>query len=402
MTDTPFPMRGDLAKREPGWVKQWQDKKIYQRIRKAAAGRPKFILHDGPPYANGDIHLGHAVNKILKDMVVKSRTMAGFDAPYVPGWDCHGMPIEIQIEKLYGKNLPTAEVLQKARAYALEQIDRQRAGFIRLGVLGEWENPYMTMAYGNEADELRALGKLLEKGYVYRGLKPVNWCFDCGSALAEAEVEYQDKRDPAIDVGFPFAEPEQVAAAFGLPSLPTTNGFIVIWTTTPWTIPSNQALNVNPEVTYALVQAEREGQPLLLILAQDLVEATLQRYKLEGSVIATTLGEKLGGLRFKHPLHAHDPFYDRTSPVYLADYVTTDSGTGDGTVTQAAGYGAEYNGTNTTSGGALSTTFQPIAASSGTTDGDVLTLIERAKVTAVQAAASDYTDTLTIVAAGRF
>ncbi|WP_027865238.1 isoleucine--tRNA ligase [Massilia alkalitolerans] len=339
MTDTPFPMRGDLAKREPGWVKQWQDKKIYQRIRKAAAGRPKFILHDGPPYANGDIHLGHAVNKILKDMVVKSRTMAGFDAPYVPGWDCHGMPIEIQIEKQFGKNLPTAEVLQKARAYALEQIDRQRAGFIRLGVLGEWENPYMTMAYGNEADELRALGKLLEKGYVYRGLKPVNWCFDCGSALAEAEVEYQDKRDPAIDVGFPFAEPEKVAAAFGLAQLPTTNGFIVIWTTTPWTIPSNQALNANPEVTYALVQAERDGQPLLLILAQDLVEATLQRYKLEGRIIATTLGASLASLRFKHPLHAQDPFYDRTSPVYLADYVTTDSGTG--VVHSAPAYGLE-------------------------------------------------------------
>ncbi|MGI4842095.1 MAG: isoleucine--tRNA ligase [Janthinobacterium lividum] len=339
MTDTPFPMRGDLAKREPGWVKQWQDKKIYQRIRKAAAGRPKFILHDGPPYANGDIHLGHAVNKILKDMVVKSRTMAGFDAPYVPGWDCHGMPIEIQIEKQFGKNLPTAEVLQKARAYALEQIDRQRAGFIRLGVLGEWENPYMTMAFGNEADELRALGKLLEKGYVYRGLKPVNWCFDCGSALAEAEVEYQDKRDPAIDVGFPFAEPEKVAAAFGLPQLPTTNGFIVIWTTTPWTIPSNQALNANPEVTYALVQAERDGAPLLLILAQDLVEASLQRYKLEGSVIATAPGAKLEGIRFKHPLHAQDPFYDRTSPVYLADYVTVDSGTG--VVHSAPAYGLE-------------------------------------------------------------
>ena len=339
MTDTPFPMRGDLAKREPGWVKQWQEKKIYQRIRKAASGRPKFILHDGPPYANGDIHLGHAVNKILKDMVVKSRTMAGFDAPYVPGWDCHGMPIEIQIEKQFGKNMPTAEVLQKARAYALEQIDRQRAGFIRLGVLGEWENPYMTMAYGNEADELRALGKLLEKGYVYRGLKPVNWCFDCGSALAEAEVEYQDKRDPAIDVGFPFAEPEKVAAAFGLAQLPATLGFIVIWTTTPWTIPSNQALNANPEVTYALVQAERDGQALLLILAQDLVEATLQRYKLEGAIIATTLGAKLDGIRFKHPLHAQDPFYDRTSPVYLADYVTTDSGTG--VVHSAPAYGLE-------------------------------------------------------------
>jgi isoleucyl-tRNA synthetase len=339
MPDTAFPMRGDLAKREPGWVKQWQDKQIYHRIRKAAAGRPKFVLHDGPPYANGDIHLGHAVNKILKDMVVKSRTMAGFDAPYVPGWDCHGMPIEIQIEKLFGKNLPTAEVLQKARAYALEQIDRQRAGFIRLGVLGEWENPYMTMAFGNEADELRALGKLLEKGYVYRGLKPVNWCFDCGSALAEAEVEYQDKRDPAIDVGFPFAEPDKLAAAFGLPQLPAGDGFIVIWTTTPWTIPSNQALNVHAEVTYALVLAERDGKPLLLILAQDLVESCLQRYKLEGKVIATTVGEALAGIRFRHPLHAADPFYDRYSPVYLADYVTTESGTG--VVHSAPAYGLE-------------------------------------------------------------
>ncbi|GAB3418159.1 isoleucine--tRNA ligase [Massilia agilis] len=339
MPDTAFPMRGDLAKREPGWVKQWQDKKIYQRIRKAAAGRPKFVLHDGPPYANGDIHLGHAVNKILKDMVVKSRTIAGFDAPYVPGWDCHGMPIEIQIEKLYGKNLPTAEVLQKARAYAIEQIDRQRAGFIRLGVLGQWENPYMTMAHGNEADELRALGKLLDKGYVYRGLKPVNWCFDCGSALAEAEVEYQDKRDPAIDVGFPFAEPEKLAAAFALPKLPQWDGYIVIWTTTPWTIPSNQALNVHPEVTYALVQAERDGKPILLILAEDLVQSCLERYKLEGQVIATTVGEALAGIRFKHPLNQADKFYDRTSPVYLADYVTTDSGTG--VVHSAPAYGIE-------------------------------------------------------------
>jgi isoleucyl-tRNA synthetase len=339
MTDTPFPMRGDLAKREPGWVKQWQDKKIYERVRKARAGRPKFILHDGPPYANGDIHLGHAVNKILKDMVVKSRGMAGFDAPYVPGWDCHGMPIEIQIEKLYGKNLPTAEVLTKARAYALEQVDRQRAGFIRLGILGEWDNPYLTMAYSNEADELRALGTLLDKGYVYRGLKPVNWCFDCGSALAEAEVEYQDKRDPAIDVGFPFAEPARLAAAFGLEALPAGDGFIVIWTTTPWTIPSNQALNVNPEVTYALVETARDGKPLLLILAADLVESCLQRYKLEGRVVATCQGEALGGIAFHHPLYKQDAFYDRLSPLYLADYVTTETGTG--VVHSAPAYGLD-------------------------------------------------------------
>ncbi len=339
MTDTPFPMRGDLAKREPQWVKQWQDKKIYEKIREAAKGRPKFILHDGPPYANGDIHLGHAVNKILKDIVVKSQTLAGFDAPYVPGWDCHGMPIEIQIEKLHGKNLPTADVLTKARAYATEQVERQKKDFIRLGILGEWDNPYLTMAYGNEADELRALGTLLEKGYVYRGLKPVNWCFDCGSALAEAEVEYQDKRDPAIDVGFPFAEPAKVAAAFSLPALPTENGFVVIWTTTPWTIPSNQALNVHPELQYALVETSRDEKPLLLILAADLVEACLARYKLEGKVIATCAGAALEGIRFKHPLASQDAGYDRTSPVYLADYVAADSGTG--IVHSAPAYGIE-------------------------------------------------------------
>jgi len=339
MTETTFPMRGDMAKREPGWVQQWQEKKIYERVRKAAAGRPKFILHDGPPYANGDIHIGHAVNKILKDMVVKARSFAGYDAPYVPGWDCHGMPIEIQIEKQFGKNLPTGEVLEKARAYAKEQVERQRKDFIRLGVLGEWDNPYLTMNYSNEADELRALGKLLEKGYVYRGLKPVNWCFDCGSALAEAEVEYQEKRDPAIDVGFKFTEFDKLAAAFNLPKLPTENGFIVIWTTTPWTIPSNQALNVNAEVIYSLVQTERDGQPLLLILAQDLVESCLARYKLEGATIATCHGAALGGISFRHPLHASDAFFDRLSPMYLAEYVTTESGTG--VVHSAPAYGLD-------------------------------------------------------------
>jgi len=339
MTETAFPMRGDLAKREPQWVKQWQDTKLYQRIRQASAGRPKFILHDGPPYANGEIHLGHAVNKILKDMIVKARNMAGFDAQYVPGWDCHGMPIEIQIEKKYGKNLPVAEVQAKARAYANEQIELQKKDFIRLGVLGEWDNPYKTMNFSNEADELRALGTILEKGYVYRGLKPVNWCFDCGSALAEAEVEYQDKRDPAIDVGFPFAEPDKIAKAFGLDKLPTDKGYIVIWTTTPWTIPSNQALNVHPEFDYALVQTERNGEPLLLILANDLVEANLQRYGLQGKVIATTKGEALSLIAFHHPLATADRGYDRLSPIYLGDYVTADSGTG--IVHSAPAYGIE-------------------------------------------------------------
>jgi len=339
MTETTFPMRGDLPKREPQWVSQWQSKKVYERIRKASAGRPKFILHDGPPYANGEIHLGHAVNKILKDMIVKARNMAGFDAQYVPGWDCHGMPIEIQIEKKYGKNLPVAEVQAKARAYADEQIALQKKDFIRLGILGEWDNPYKTMNFSNEADELRVLGTIMEKGYVYRGLKPVNWCFDCGSALAEAEVEYQDKRDPAIDVGFAFAEPDKIAKAFGLAQLPTENGYIVIWTTTPWTIPSNQALNVHPEFDYALVQTERNGAPLLLILANELVEANLQRYGLQGKVIATTKGEALALISFKHPLASADAGYDRLSPIYLGDYVTADSGTG--VVHSAPAYGIE-------------------------------------------------------------
>ena len=339
MTETPFPMRGDLAKREPKWVKEWQEKNIYQRIRKASAGRPKFILHDGPPYANGDIHIGHAVNKILKDMIIKARSMAGFDAPYVPGWDCHGMPIEIQIEKLFGKNLPVNEVQSKARAYAEEQILRQKADFIRLGVLGEWDNPYKTMNFSNEADELRALGQLLEKGYVYRGLKPVNWCFDCGSALAEAEVEYENKRDPSIDVGFPFAENDKLAAAFKLDKLPHDRGFCVIWTTTPWTIPSNQALNMHPEITYALVETSRDGAPLLLIMAQDLVESSLAKYELEGKVIATCLGAALSEIKFKHPFAALDAGYDRFSPVYMGDYVTLDSGTG--VVHSAPAYGIE-------------------------------------------------------------
>jgi isoleucyl-tRNA synthetase len=342
MTETAFPMRGDLAKREPQWVAQWQEKKLYQRIRKASAGRPKFILHDGPPYANGDIHIGHAVNKILKDMIVKTRQFDGFDAQYVPGWDCHGMPIEIQIEKQYGKHLPTADVLAKSRAYASEQVARQKKDFIRLGVLADWENPYLTMNYGNEADEIRALGTILEKGFVYRGLKPVNWCFDCGSALAEAEVEYQDKRDPAIDVGFAFAEPARIAAAFGLPKLPTDKGYAVIWTTTPWTIPSNQALNMHPEFSYALVETVRNGEALLLILAEELVASCLQRFGLEGTVLATCKGEALSLINFHHPLATADAGYDRLSPVYLGDYVTLETGTG--IVHSAPAYGVEDYG----------------------------------------------------------
>jgi isoleucyl-tRNA synthetase len=329
LPDTPFPMRGNLAKREPRWVQEWQEKKVYEAIRAASKGRPKFILHDGPPYANGNIHLGHAINKILKDIIVKSRNMAGFDAVYVPGWDCHGMPIEREIEKQHGKNLQVEKTQSLCRAYATMQIEQQKKDFRRLGVLGDWDRPYLTMAYGNEADEIRALGKILEKGYVYRGLKPVNWCFDCGSALAEAEVEYADRTDYAIDVGFAFAEPEKIAAAFGLPELPTDKGWIVIWTTTPWTIPGNQALNAHPAHVYNLVETERG----LLILAADLQDACLARYGLAGKVLASCKGQALELIGFRHP------FYERLAPVYLGEYVTLDTGTG--IVHSAPAYGVE-------------------------------------------------------------
>jgi isoleucyl-tRNA synthetase len=334
LTDTPFPMRGDLAKREPKWVAEWTEKKLYHAIRaKAKAeGRPQWVLHDGPPYANGDIHIGHAVNKVLKDIVVKSKLMAGYDAPYVPGWDCHGMPIEIQIEKKYGKGLPPQEVQAKSRAYATEQIEKQKKDFMRLGVLGEWENPYTTMNPRNEADEIRALRKIYDAGYVFRGLKPVNWCFDCGSALAEAEVEYQDKTDIAVDVGFAFAENDKLAKAFGLAKLPHDKGYLVIWTTTPWTLPSNQALNLHPEFDYALVETTDAARPLLL-LAQERVETCLASWGMQGKVIATCKGAALDHVSFHHP------FYDRLSPVYLGDYVTLDTGTG--IVHSAPAYGIE-------------------------------------------------------------
>jgi isoleucyl-tRNA synthetase len=320
LPDTPFPMRGDLAKREPGWVKEWQDKKIYQRIREARRGRPKFLLHDGPPYANADIHIGHAFNKILKDLIVKARGMNGFDAPYVPGWDCHGMPIEIEIEKRDGRGLSTLEVQARSRAYATLQIELQKKGFMRLGILGDWDHPYTTMNPGNEAEEVRTLARIMREGYVYRGLRPVNWCFDCGSALAEAEVEYRDRIDTAIDVGFPFVDEyrDAIAKAFGLAALPDVPGFILIWTTAPWTLPGNQALNVHPDFQYALVKTERG----LVILAAECVERCLASYGLSGTVLGTCLGEALYHLEFRHPLYA------RNSPVLVADFVTLEQGTG--------------------------------------------------------------------------
>jgi isoleucyl-tRNA synthetase len=354
LPDTPFPMRGDLAKREPLMLEAWRKRNLYQRIREASRGRPRFVLHDGPPYANGDIHIGHAVNKILKDIIVKAQSLSGFDAPYVPGWDCHGMPIEVQIEKEHGKNLPPRETQRLARAYASEQVERQKKDFQRLGVLGDWDRPYLTMDYRNEADEIRALGVLLERGYIYRGLKPVNWCFDCGSALAEAEVEYEDRKDPAVDVGFAFAQPDKLARIFGLARLPDKPGFAVIWTTTPWTLPANQALNVHPEYDYALVETEDK----LLIVAQEIfmrpaqsrgalegvqlapgysdgrLLALAKRYGIrEWRLLGTAKGAALEGIEFRHP------FYERAAPVYLGDYVTLDTGTG--IVHSAPAYGVE-------------------------------------------------------------
>jgi isoleucyl-tRNA synthetase len=334
LPDTPFPMRGDLTKREPAWVQEWETQGTYQRLRDARCNRPKFVLHDGPPYANGQLHIGHAVNKVLKDMIVKSRQLANFDARYVPGWDCHGLPIENQIEKTFGRKLPRAEVQAKSRAYATEQIAQQMADFKRLGVLGDWEHPYRTMDFGNEADEIRALKRVMERGFVYRGLKPVYWCFDCGSSLAEFEIEYQDKASQTVDVGFLCAEPDRLAAAFGLPSL-AKQAFAVIWTTTAWTIPANQALNLNPALEYSLVDTERG----LLLLASALVDKCLARYALEGKVVATALGDKLGGLNFHHPLAHVDKGYDRLSPVYLADYATAEDGTG--IVHSSPAYGVE-------------------------------------------------------------
>ena len=340
LPDTPFPMRGDLPKREPGWVQEWEDKGIYKKLRDVRAGKPRFVLHDGPPYANGQIHMGHAVNKILKDMIVKARQLKGMDAVYVPGWDCHGLPIENQIEKTFGRNLSRDEVQAKSRAYATEQIALQKEDFKRLGVLGEWDNPYLTMNPDNEADEIRALKRIMERGFVYRGLKPVYWCFDCASSLAEFEIEYADKKSQTLDVAFKAHDPALLAAAFGLPSL-DKDAFAVIWTTTAWTIPANQALNLNPALNYALVDTERG----LLVLAESLVEMCMTRYALDGKVLAVTLGENLGGLEFEHPFYdvadsgQGTYSYRRLSPVFLADYATADDGTG--LVHSSPAYGVE-------------------------------------------------------------
>jgi isoleucyl-tRNA synthetase len=324
LPDTPFPMRGDLAKREPLMLQKWKEQKRYERIRAASKGRPKFILHDGPPYANGEIHLGHAVNKVLKDIIVKSKTLAGFDAPYVPGWDCHGLPIELQVEKKHGKAIPPAQFRELCREYAAQQIEKQKKDFIRLGIQGDWDHPYLTMDFRAEADIIRSLGKIFERGYLYQGRKPVNWCLDCQSALAEAEVEYEDKVSPAIDVGFEVKDKLAVGKAFGV-SLPgDARVYAVIWTTTPWTLPANQAVSVHPEFQYDLIKTPRG----YLILSYDLASACLLRYQLEGNndrgngIAATCLGSALEGLPLQHP------FQDRVVPIICGEHVTQEAGTG--------------------------------------------------------------------------
>jgi isoleucyl-tRNA synthetase len=345
LPDTTFPMRGDLPKREPAWVKSWNEDGLYKKLREHRQGAPLFVLHDGPPYANGKLHIGHALNKVLKDMIVKSKQLGGFDAQYIPGWDCHGLPIENAIEKLHGRNLSRDDMQAKSRAYATEQIEQQREDFKRLGVLGDWERPYKTMNPANEAGQIRAFKRVIERGFVYRGLKPVYWCFDCGSSLAEFEIEYADKKSDTLDVAFEANDTSALAAAFGLKELPggsaaTKKAFAVIWTTTAWTIPANQALNAHPELDYALVDTQRG----VLLLAASLVEKCLERYKLDGKVIATAKGEALRGLVFRHPLYDAEAStgafsYKRLSPLYLADYVT--AGDGTGIVHSAPAYGVD-------------------------------------------------------------
>jgi isoleucyl-tRNA synthetase len=332
LPETAFPMKADLARREPDVQKFWEEQNIYGRLREVARGRPTFILHDGPPYANGTIHLGHSINKVLKDVVVKARTLDGYDAPYVPGWDCHGLPIEHQIEKARGKEvkgLGPREFRQACREYAMSQVEVQRVDFKRLGVMGEWDRPYMTMQAFYEAEQLRAFAQILRNGHVYKGLKPVHWCLDCRSALAEAEVEYEDRVSPAIDVRFAVQDVADLAKRFGVAAA-RAPASIVIWTTTPWTLPANQAVSAGPEVRYELIDTGAE----LLVLAKDLVAAVLQRAGVkEFKRVGEVAGSALEGLQLAHP------FYDRTVPVVLGDHVTLDAGTG--LVHTAPGHGHE-------------------------------------------------------------
>lgn len=325
LPETAFPMRGNLAQREPKMLQGWQKMDLYQKIREVSAGRDKFILHDGPPYANGDIHIGHSVNKILKDIIIKSKTMNGFDAPYVPGWDCHGLPIEHKVETKHGKagvKLSHKDFRQKCRDYAARQVEGQKKDFIRLGVLGDWDNPYLTMNFDTEANIIRALGKIVENGHLVKGFKPVYWSVVGGSALAEAEVEYQDKTSTAIDVRFTPVDQDGFLAKFeGLEG--EGEASVVIWTTTPWTLPSNQAVSLGGELDYVLVQLDLGLGAERILLAEGLVEDAMKRYGVEDySIVGRCQGQALEKFELQHP------FYERTVPVILGDHVTLDAGTG--------------------------------------------------------------------------
>ncbi|WP_370426021.1 isoleucine--tRNA ligase [Pantoea vagans] len=332
LPETGFPMRGDLAKREPGMLQRWYADNLYGIIREAKKGKKTFILHDGPPYANGSIHIGHSVNKILKDIIVKSKGMAGYDSPYVPGWDCHGLPIEHKVEQMIGKpgeKVSAAEFRAACRKYAAEQVEGQKADFIRLGVLGDWDRPYLTMDFGTEANIIRALGKIIGNGHLHKGAKPVHWCLDCRSALAEAEVEYYDKTSPSIDVMFNAIDADTVRQAFGVAQV---NGPIslVIWTTTPWTLPANRAISLHPEFEYQLIQIEGRA----LILAKELVESVMKRAGVsEWQVLGECKGAALELQKFQHPFLAIE------SLVVLGDHVTLDAGTG--AVHTAPGHGPD-------------------------------------------------------------
>nr|WP_244755931.1 isoleucine--tRNA ligase [Pseudoxanthomonas helianthi] len=332
-------MRGDLPKREPETLKRWYDADLYAQLRANAKGRPLFVLHDGPPYANGAIHLGHAVNKILKDVIVKSRYLAGFDAPYVPGWDCHGLPIEIAVEKKFGKvgtKLDAAQFRQKCREFAEEQIEVQRKDFKRLGVLGDWDNPYKTLNFRFEADEIRALAKVVANGHLVRGAKPVYWCFDCGSALAEAEIEYQDKQSPAIDVAYAARDAKALAAAFDASVPADVEVAVPIWTTTPWTLPASLAVSLGADLDYVLVEGPaRDGKRRWLVLAEALAQKALQRYGVAEVVVhGSAKGAALEGLLLSHPFYP-----EREIPVILGEHVSAEDGTG--AVHTAPGHGQE-------------------------------------------------------------
>lgn len=336
---TDFPMRGNLANREPEMLKKWQAMDLYGQIRARQSGKNTFILHDGPPYANGDIHIGHAVNKILKDIIVKARSLSDYDAPFIPGWDCHGLPIELMVEKKIGKagHKVDAHTFRNAcREYAAKQVEKQRVDFQRLGILGDWQKPYLTMDFKTEASIIRALGKIIAAGHLHKGSKPVHWCIDCASALAEAEVEYEDRTSPAIDVRFPFVDQEAIWSCTDSVVEDKGQGeiSIVIWTTTPWTLPANQAVSVHPDFEYALVQCQTENGPQRLLLAKELHESVLQRSAIEeNKILATFNGAALEGLKLKHP------FYDREVPIILGNHVTLEAGTGS--VHTAPGHGQD-------------------------------------------------------------